>query len=140
MIDLPGKRFNRSDIVSLFSSEFASIKDRFNIIELHMNYAEQDNSKEAAMPGVYVYLKDNKVWKVGRHLVNSRKRAIEHVNVKRTDYKVVNLKSDPEAVLLLFNLKEHAPKNGVDFRHWVAALEIFFELRLDPLEKSDRLG
>lgn len=135
-----GKLFSKSEIISLFNNEFAGIQDKFEVVELPLVSAEQDIIVNAAKPGVYVFFKNNKVWMVGRHLLNSRKRAMEHLNVNREDYQIKNLKNDPEASLLLFNVKEHKPKEGVDLRHWVAALEIFFELRLDPLVKSARLG
>lgn len=136
------KLFSKLDIISLFENEFARIKDMFNeVIELTLDKAEDDKNSDAAKPGIYVYWKDNRVLKVGRHFTNSRKRALEHVNVpKERNYPMSQYKGNPDVSLLLFNVKEHDPKNGKDFRHWVAALEIFFELRLDPETTSGRLG
>ena len=44
------------------------------------------------------------------------------------------LKGDEETRVLLFNLKESEDK------HWVAALEVYFEEQLSPEVKSGRLG
>lgn len=135
-------KFEKSEIKDMFEKEFAGIKNLFNIIELRLDSAESDTNDAAAKPGVYVYWKDREVLKVGRHLLNSRKRALEHINVpeeKRYPMTAYG-KRKSEVYLLLFNVKEHAPKAGIDYRHWVAALEIFFELRLDPEVTSGRLG
>lgn len=137
-----GKQFEKHEIIALFEAEFAGVRDRFGeIIDLTLDIAEDFRSPEASKPGVYVFWKDHRVWKVGRHLVNSRMRAVEHVNVPTSkNYSLTDLKGKSDAHIFLFNVKEHDPINGRDFRHWVAALEIFFELRLDPKEKSGRLG
>jgi hypothetical protein len=142
LMEASPKLFEKADIISMFNDEFVGVKDKFNdVIQLTLDKAEDFRSDASAKPGVYVFWKDRRVWKVGRHLVNSRMRATEHVNVPaEKKYALTQLKNDPDAHLLLFNVKEHDVKNGKDFRHWVAALEIFFELRLDPLEKSGRLG
>lgn len=134
--------FSKSDIISLFENEFTSIKDMFNnAIELTLDTAETDTNSDAAKPGVYVYWKDGKVLLVGRHLLNSRKRALEHVKVPaEKNYPMTQYRGKSDVSLLLFNVKEHDPKNGKDFRHWVAALEIFFELRLSPDTPAGRLG
>lgn len=136
------QRIEISEIVTMFRLEFASLLDIFNdCIELTLDKAESFRSDACAKPGVYVFWKDGQVLKVGRHLENSRKRAVEHVNVpKEQKYPMSNFKNDSEAHLLLFNVKEHDVANGKDYRHWVAALEIFFELRLNPTVKSGRLG
>jgi hypothetical protein len=134
-------KFEKSEIVGLFEKEFASVRDLFNIIELRLDYAESDNNETAAKPGIYVYWKNGDVLKVGRHLLNSRKRALEHVNVpSERNYPMTKYKGNSDVYLLLFNVKDHAPNNGIDYRHWVAALEIYFELRLDPEVSSGRLG
>jgi len=44
------------------------------------------------------------------------------------------LKGDEGTRLLLFNVKESEDK------HWIAALEVFFEEQLSPEVKSGRLG
>ena len=134
-------QFEKSEIIEMFEKEFASVRDLFKIIELRLDSAETDTNDAAAKPGVYVYWKNLEVLLVGRHLLNSRKRALEHVNVpKDKEYPMTKYKGNSDVYLLLFNVKEHAPKNGLDYRHWVTALEIFFELRLDPEVPSRRLG
>lgn len=121
------------DIINLFEEEFASLKERFEVNDLSLDKAEDTTIGVLDNPGVYVFWKDDKVIKVGRHLRTARKRALQHVK-DNTGGKMKKLEGDPDAHLLLFNVK------NFDDRHWVAALEIFLELRLKPEIRSNRLG
>lgn len=119
-----------------FETEFKGIRDKFeDPLELDIQGARDSNINE---PGVYVIWNDaHHVIKVGRHLTNSRTRALQHLNDKR--YKDENaaimssLETDASARIILFNVKNEKDK------HWVAALEIYFELNLNPKIKSQRL-
>ncbi|MCX6153092.1 MAG: hypothetical protein NT007_02905 [Candidatus Kapabacteria bacterium] len=123
----------KEEIINLFNQEFDHVKDKFNIFDFALN-DPQVHAKEnpLAMPGVYVFWKDNKVLRIGRHLINSRKRAFEHFPDNTGD-KMIEIENDPQAHLLLFNLKKEEDK------HWAAALEIFFELNLNPTIPSEHL-
>ena len=89
-------------------------------------------------PGVYVFWvengwdeKESRVEKVGRSFSNSHKRAQQHIkdNTK-------GLMRDRSSMykLLLFNAQDDHSK------HWIAALEVFLELNLNPNIKSKRIG
>lgn len=130
------KKILIEDVKNLFLSEFREISDKFAIIEVSLNKAAEDKSEYVWHPGVYVFWSNNKVIKVGRHLENSRKRALDHVtaDMHNEEFTIAKLANEEETILLLFNLKDHQD------RHWAAALEIFFEERLQPAIKSKRIG
>ncbi len=120
--------------IGLFNEEFASIKDKFIIHNLAVIEARNSHNENFCKPGVYVFWKEKRgVIKVGRHLVNSCKRALEHIR-DNTGGSMKLLENDPNARLILFNVKE---KKDL---HWVMALEVFFELNLKPEIRSGRLG
>ena len=122
------------EIKDIFEAEFQSVRSKFAIYDLPLSEAEHSQKPHIWKPGVYVFWHpDCAVVKVGRHLTNSRKRAFEHLR-NNTGGKMAVLKDDKEARLLLFNVKESRDK------HWVAALEVFFEERLSPEISSGRLG
>lgn len=122
------------DINKLFKNEFKTQASLFVLFNLSAE--EAITSKEAFIwhPGVYVWWHpDRGTIKVGRHLTNSRKRALEHIQ-DNTGQIMQALGNDSKTRLLLFNVID--PDN----KHWVGALEIFFELHLHPLIKSVKLG
>jgi hypothetical protein len=123
-------------ILTLFESEFSFVKDRFKVIDL--NVSELKSSVEECIyhPGVYVFYSAEKIIKVGRHLVNSRKRALEHIrdNTMNENLEMKDLAIDPNVRVLLINVKNLADA------HWVASVEIFLETCLTPLIRSKRLG
>ncbi len=123
-----------TEIKNLFETEFQSVRSKFEIYNLPLEEAEHSQEPHIWKPGVYVFWHPARaVIKVGRHFTNSRKRAFEHLQ-DNTGGKMATLKNDKEVRLLLFNVKE--PKD----KHWVAALEVFFEERLSPEIESGRLG
>ncbi len=122
----------KSNIINLFEDEFGFVKDKFNIIEYSLNEETLHQNNGAAMPGVYVFLKNEQVIRIGRSLSNSRKRALQHLEDNTAGW-MKQLENDSETILLLFNIKHS------EDLHWVAALEIFLEMKLKP-EIPSRLG
>lgn len=121
------------DIKQLFEAEFSSVREKFVVRELSVSNASRIGDPMATMGGVYVWWKNGTTYKVGRHLLNTRKRALEHLR-DDTGKQLRSLASDPTTVLLLFNLR-----NPADL-HWAFALEDYLEARLNPLVKSKRRG
>lgn len=120
-------------IKNLFQSEFNDLTKLFNISEFSLDKTDEYmKNDDLAMPGVYVFVKDELVIRIGRSLSNSRKRALEHIQ-DNTGGRMRQLGYDPKTTLMLFNVK-----SGDDL-HWVASLEIFFELKLKP-EIPSRIG
>ncbi len=119
-------------IKAQFFAEFKALKDKFEIYDLSIAEARESNAEHIWKPGVYVFWHPTRcVIKVGRHLTNARKRALEHLR-DHTGGTMSRL--DSNARLLFFNVK------NVNDKHWAAALEIYFEEHLTPEIKSDRLG
>ena len=120
-----------------FYKEFCFIKDKFRLIPLTINKAETSEEEFVYHPGVYVFWKDENIIKVGRHLTNSRKRALEHIrdNTRNEKFQMNQLSEDNcNCGLVLINCK-----NPEDY-HWSAAIEIFLEKVLNPVIKSKRTG
>lgn len=121
-----------------FEEEFAEIRHKFEVLELPVSEASTCSEPYVANPGVYIFWHSERgVIKVGRHLTNSRKRALEHIK-ENTGGTMAELRDDQRAKLMLFNLKDSKSK------HWAAALEIFFEVYLSEIGaleiKAGRLG
>lgn len=125
-----------AEIEDIFNNEFAAIANKFVLIEENLSRLDISEKKYIYHPGVYIFFIDGNVIKVGRHLVNSRKRALEHIrdNTKNESFEMKSLKGNTNAKVLLFNLK-----NENDY-HWSASAEMFLEKKLNPVIKSKRQG
>jgi hypothetical protein len=123
-------------VIQTFLQEFKPVAEKFIVIQETAATAEKSTKAFVWHPGVYVWIKDNRVIKVGRHLENSRKRALEHLrdNTQFEEFQMVDYRDWEDALLLLFNLIE--PSNS----HWVAAAEMYLETVLEPAIRSKRLG
>ncbi|NOZ45589.1 MAG: hypothetical protein GXO79_02285 [Chlorobi bacterium] len=130
------------EIIEIFKTEFKPIIDKFEIIKvLNGKSFTRKNVLDAKhdfiyYPGVYVFYGDNKTWKVGRHLTNSRMRTMQHIdaNTRNKDYNIKELEKVSDAEIILFNVKK------IEDNHWVAAVEIFLERKLNPKIPSERTG
>ncbi|GAI01045.1 unnamed protein product, partial [marine sediment metagenome] len=105
----------------------------FIIKDLTFKEAKFSPDPDVNRGGVYIWFSNNRVYKVGRSLGNSRKRAFEHIR-DNTGGKMAAFKNNPGARLILYNIK-----NKGNF-HWVIALEYFFEWRLKPVIQVKRRG
>jgi len=136
--------FKIDKIIEIFKKEFQPILNKFEIIQVlrgkpftSMNIVEaKDKNNLIWHPGVYVFYGNERVWKVGRHLTNSRKRANQHINdnTHTEKYSIKDLEKITDAELILFNIIKQE-----DY-HWVAAVEIYLEEKLKPLIPSKRTG
>lgn len=116
------EKISIDNIKELFLQEFSSVKERFDLHEFSMT--SNPNNNEHCKPGVYVFFKEERVWKVGKSNENARKRALEHFRDDTGSAIGKGMKqfeNDPNMILLLFLVK-----NQKDV-HWVFALEAFFE-------------
>lgn len=138
---------NVNDIIVEFKKEFEPIIEKFEIIKvldgnkIDYNFIydlkkPSDDNNLIWHPGVYVFYGNGKVYRVGRHLTNSRLRVLQHIkyNSQNKEYKISDLNKFEDAEIILFNVKDQKDK------HWVAAVEIFLEILLQPLIKAGRLG
>ncbi len=135
-------------VISAFQEEFSFIKDKFEIMNLlpkgvHMNEKEIEEIKlpspENNMvwhPGVYVFIANDKVYRVGVSINNSRARVLQHLKActHYNSHQVWHLNKHEDRAILLFNVK-----NSSD-RHWLLALEVFLETKFLPLIPAKRKG
>lgn len=128
---------NIQEVKEVYSTEFGSIARKFEVIHLKINSAMNAENQMANRPGVYLFWHPkHEVVVVGKHQTNSKKRALEHVrdNTRNEHVQMGDLKDDPELDLFLFNVIENRDK------HWVLALEAFFEWNINPIIKAHRMG
>lgn len=121
-------------ILDAFRKEFGAIADRFEIHgPLTVDEARNNQTPGIWHLGVYVWFKDVGVLKVGRHLTNARKRALEHIR-DDTGGIMKELGGNQSSRLLLFTVR--SPEDY----HWPAAVEIYLEKVLKPKIRSKRTG
>lgn len=139
---------NKTKIIEDFNSEFGFINNKFEIINLLENNSPMDyktieslklpNEKNNIVwhPGVYIFIGNNQVYRVGVSLSNSRKRVMEHLDVctSGNGFSIWDINKYSDKSILLFNVKNK------DDRHWLLALEAYFEKILSPLIKARRIG
>ena len=139
-IDLETKNISMkalAESIKIFYDEFGSIGNKFEIIPLTIQEAYDLKDSNIAMPGVYIFWHKERIIKVGRHLENSRKRALEHIrdNTHNDSFQMESLKNcTVDCGLILINCRDKE-----DY-HWVAAIEIYMEKVLEPVIKSQRTG
>lgn len=135
---------NVNEITGVFEHEFAPVLNKFRIIKVlkghKFDYDFIKNAKDDDNiiwhPGVYVFYGNQTVYRVGRSLDNSRKRALEHIieNTSNEDNEIFELGNYDDSELILINVVD------INDSHWVAAVEIYLERVLNPLIKSGRAG
>ena len=124
-------------IIEKFYQEFKPINYKFEIISLTISEAYVSSNPMVAMPGVYIFWYEKDIVKVGRNLLNSRKRALEHIrdNTENEFFQMNTLeKCLNDCGLVLINCKNK------ENSHWIAALEIYMEKELKPIIRSRRTG
>ncbi len=125
------------EVKSIFKNEFGDKSDLFSIVQFKITDAIETVDSIANRPGVYLFWHPRYgVVMVGKHQVNSKKRALEHIrdNTRNEHIEMGTLKDDPELDLYLFNVADDKDK------HWVLALEAFFEWNLKPVIRAYRIG
>lgn len=124
---------NIEDVLAIFKREFYPIIEKFKTYTLSVEQAKASSERFVYHPGVYVFWKEGKVFKVGRSLDNSRKRSLEHLS-DDTGGVMKSFENDVNVRLILFNCIE--PEDY----HWTAAVEMYLEKKLNPVVRSKRTG
>ena len=128
---------NIDQVIQKFETEFGMKAGCFSILELSVEEANVTIDPRANRPGVYAYWHPKyDVVLVGKSQSNSKKRALQHIsdNSRNEVVAMSDLADDPGLRLLLFNVTEEKSK------HWVLALEAFFEWNIEPTIKAWRIG
>jgi len=99
--------------------------------------AEENRDISVNSPGIYVYWREDLgVIKVGKHQINSKKRALEHIRdgTNNQQFDMRTLQGDKGARLILFNLSDPTAM------HWLSSIEAFIETNTLPIIPSQRRG
>lgn len=138
----------KDQLISAFKKEFSFIEDKFEILDLLGNNTPMDYetmeylklpSEEYNIvwhPGVYAFLGNNSLYRVGVSMNNSRARVMQHLDActAQEGYGIWDIEKFEDKSILLFNVKNKEDK------HWLLALEVFFENTFKPLIKARRIG
>jgi hypothetical protein len=138
----------KQQVIEAFETEFGFIKEKFEIMDILGNNSPMDYETIEYMklpneeyniiwhPGVYVFIGNNLVYRVGRSMGNSRARVMEHLlaGTRNDKHEIWDIDKYPDKSILLINVKDRADK------HWLLALEIFLETKFNPLIKAKRNG
>ncbi len=138
----------RQKLINAFEQEFHFLKDKFEIIDLLGNDSLMDYETIEYLklpsddynivwhPGVYAFIGDNKLYRVGVSMHNSRARVMQHLDActAKDNYCVWDIDKFDDKAILLFNVKNKTDK------HWLLALEVFIENNFNPLITAGRIG
>jgi hypothetical protein len=138
----------KEKIISAFENEFSSIKEKFEIMDLLASKRKMDSdtienimlpSEENNIvwhPGVYFFLGNDSFYKVGVSLQNSRARVMQHLDActARDGYGIWDINDYDDKSILLINVKDKRD------RHWLLAIEAYFEEHMKPLIRAGRIG
>jgi hypothetical protein len=136
------------EILSLFENEFGFLREKFEIMDLLANGSPFDYKTIEYLklpsedynivwhPGVYVFIGNNKVYRVGVSMRNSRSRVMEHIagQTSQGNHCILDIDQFEDKSILLFNVKNR--EDG----HWLLSLETYFEKNLNPLIRAKRIG
>lgn len=138
----------KNEVISAFREEFSFIQQKFEVLDLLENCVSLDYevicnlklpSNEYNIiwhPGVYVFIGNNRVYRIGVSMRNSRARVMQHLEAftSKDGYGVWDINKFTDKCLLLINVKE------ISDRHWLLAIEAYLEEKFNPLIKAARIG
>lgn len=138
----------KEQIIEAFELEFGFVKDKFELIDLlgnnsPMDYDTIENLKLPSEdynivwhPGVYTFIGNNELYRVGVSMRNCRARVMEHLGdaTSKDGYCVWDIDNYPDKSILLFNVKDKLD------RHWLLSLEAYLEIKFHPNIKAGRIG
>jgi hypothetical protein len=86
-------------------------------------------------PGVYLFIGNNTLYRVGVSLNNSRERVMQHLDActRKDGYGIWDINKFEDKSILLFNVKKK------EYRHWLLSLEAYIEINFEPKIKQEEL-
>jgi hypothetical protein len=130
-----------------FYNTFSNLKDEIEIMDLmeHCKFGglEIRDLKLPSIeydivwhPGVYMFIGNNSLYRVGVSMENSRKRVLQHLEdwTNNGTHSIWDIDNYEDKSVLLFNVK------NIDKKYWLLAIEAFFEMNFSPLIKAKRIG
>lgn len=138
----------KEQVILAFKNEFHFIQDKFEILDLLDNNSEMDSKVIEVLklpsnvynivwhPGVYLFLGNNSVYRVGVSMNNSRGRVMEHLEActSKNGHSIWDINKHDDKSILVFNIKDKSN------RHWLLAIEAYFEEKFKPLINAGRIG
>jgi len=138
----------KEKIIAEFKKEFGFISDKFEFLDLLGNGSPMDSETIEYLklpsdaynvvwhPGVYFFIGNNSVYRVGVSMVNSRARVMQHLEActSKNGIGIWDIDKFDDKSILLINVKDKKD------RHWLLAIEAYFEQSLKPLIGADRIG
>lgn len=138
----------KQQVIDAFNEEFSFLKDKFEIMDLLANGTQMESVAISNLklpsdeynivwhPGVYVFIGNNCVYRVGVSMRNSRERVMQHLNdwTTKDGHCIYDIDKHEDKSILLFNFKERQN------HHWLLALEVFLENKFTPLIRAGRIG
>lgn len=138
----------KEKIIEAFEAEFGFLRHKFEVMDLLSNRSAMDHwvidglklpSEENNLvwhPGVYFFIGDNSLYRVGVSMNNSRARVMQHLDACTNDgtHGIWDIDKSDDKAILLINVKNHSD------RHWLLAIEAFFEINFQPLIRARRIG
>lgn len=138
----------RRQIIQAFDEEFHFIKERFVVIDLLANNSPMEHRAISKLvypseknnviwhPGVYCFIGNNQLYRVGVSVNNSRHRVMQHLanHTSKNGYGIWDIEPFHDRAILLFNVKK------IEDRYWLLALEAYLEAKFKPLMRAGRIG
>jgi hypothetical protein len=126
------------NVKSVFLEEFKPIKDVFEIDILSYEEATDMNVK-INRPGVYIFVNDKEVIRVGRSLYNAQSRSLEVIKYFKKyseddnteGKKMHNFITNPSNRIIYITVEN-------DKFYWTKTLESYLEDKLKPLIETSR--
>lgn len=138
----------KDTVIAAFKTEFHFVQDKFEIVDLLENDSPMNYKKIASLklptndynivshPGVYVFIGNDSVYRIGVSMDNSRKRVMQHLEActSSNGYCIWDIERYPDRSILLFNVRDK------ENSYWLLALEVFLETKFSPHIPSQRIG
>lgn len=138
----------KQQIIAAFEQEFSFIIEKFEVIDLLLDNSPMDYKVIHSLklpsetnnivwhPGVYAFIGNNLLYRVGVSMINSRARVMQHLeaSTRQGEYGIWDIQRFPDKSILLFNVKNQADK------HWLLSLEAFLEIKFQPKIRAGRIG
>ncbi|MBK9635082.1 MAG: hypothetical protein IPO64_11380 [Bacteroidetes bacterium] len=135
-------------LIDAFNKEFHFIKDKFEIIDLLANKTLMNTKTIRNLklptneynivwhPGVYVFIGNNELYRVGVSMTNSRARVLQHLDgcTTKDGFAIWDINKYEDKSILLFNVK------NISDKHWLLAIETYLETKFAPLISAGRIG
>lgn len=135
-------------LIDAFKKEFSFIQNKFELIDLLADNTPIDYKTIQCLklpsgddnivwhPGVYAFIGNNFLYRVGVSMQNSRARVMEHLKdwTSKDGHCIWDINKFEDKSILLFNVRNKSD------RHWLLALEAFLEIKFNPLIKASRIG